>query len=329
MNFLKRTFSSRRSKRSHNYSNIWDSDAKKVHAGSCSFQVKYLGAMEVSLSRGMGVCEAVIKKLHEKSKMKKKRSIRAIFYISGVSLRIVDEIYSSLLIDQVIDKVSFCTPDRYHRRGFAYICREGYTRRWMCHAFMTIKEPGERISRCVGVAFSICLESKQRRLELNHEKNFKELKNQESNTSNFSRKSSYRRTAIIDLKRDPQLAIIPAKNNYLYKSAKSIKVSPMTTLENTNIPLLNGSKSTFPPFKNNVPNSHYENINQSKSIILKEKLTDEEEIFQKIDEIVIHQKQLKLNDIPADHKKPSQNTDGKNASNGSILNNADIIEISL
>ena len=35
--------------------------------------------------------------------------------------------------------------------------------RWMCHAFMALKESGERLSHAVGCAFAICLERKQRR----------------------------------------------------------------------------------------------------------------------------------------------------------------------
>ena len=35
--------------------------------------------------------------------------------------------------------------------------------RWMCHAFMALKDSGERLSHAVGCAFAICLERKQRR----------------------------------------------------------------------------------------------------------------------------------------------------------------------
>ena len=33
----------------------------------------------------------------------------------------------------------------------------------MCHAFMALKDSGERLSHAVGCAFAICLERKQRR----------------------------------------------------------------------------------------------------------------------------------------------------------------------
>lgn len=48
--------------------------------------------------------------------------------------------FQSMIVDQTIEKVSFCAPDRNHEKGFAYICRDGTTRRWMCHGFMAVKE---------------------------------------------------------------------------------------------------------------------------------------------------------------------------------------------
>lgn len=43
-------------------------------------------------------------------------------------------------MDQTIEKVSFCAPDRNHEKGFSYICRDGTTRRWMCHGFLALRE---------------------------------------------------------------------------------------------------------------------------------------------------------------------------------------------
>ena len=43
-------------------------------------------------------------------------------------------------MDQTVEKVSFCAPDRNYEKGFAYICRDGTTRRWMCHGFLATKE---------------------------------------------------------------------------------------------------------------------------------------------------------------------------------------------
>ena len=46
-------------------------------------------------------------------------------YVSGDGLRVVDQESKGLIVDQTIEKVSFCAPDRGHERGFAYICRSG------------------------------------------------------------------------------------------------------------------------------------------------------------------------------------------------------------
>lgn len=42
---------------------LWIEDERKVRAGNCSFQVKYLGFQEVTDSRGMHICEMAIEKL--------------------------------------------------------------------------------------------------------------------------------------------------------------------------------------------------------------------------------------------------------------------------
>ena len=52
----------------------------------------------------------------------------------------MDDDTKGLIVDQTIEKVSFCAPDRNYERGFSYICRDGTTRRWMCHGFIAIKE---------------------------------------------------------------------------------------------------------------------------------------------------------------------------------------------
>jgi numb-like protein len=82
---------------------------------------------------------------------------KAILHISGDALRVVDEtnkvcvtndkkrliilfFFKGLIVDQTIEKVSFCAPDRHHEKGFAYICRDGTTRRWLCHGFLAIKD---------------------------------------------------------------------------------------------------------------------------------------------------------------------------------------------
>ena len=47
---------------------LWVDDERRVRAGSCSFQVKYLGYQEVSDSRGMHICELALERLLAVSK---------------------------------------------------------------------------------------------------------------------------------------------------------------------------------------------------------------------------------------------------------------------
>jgi len=68
----------------------------------------------------------------------KKKKIRAVLYVSPDQLRVVEDSTKALLLDQTIEKVSFCAPDRNYDRAFSYICRDGTTRRWLCHSFFAI-----------------------------------------------------------------------------------------------------------------------------------------------------------------------------------------------
>ncbi|BHF61058.1 hypothetical protein SprV_0100402900 [Sparganum proliferum] len=140
----------------------------------------------------MQVCEEAIKALRKS----KKKSQRAILYVSGDALRVSDE------ISQTIEKVSFCAPDRGHEKGFAYICRDGATRRWMCHAFLAVKESGERLSHAVGCAFAICLEKKQKR-----EREAVQV-TCPTEDATFARMSSFRQATLSERLFDPQSAIL-------------------------------------------------------------------------------------------------------------------------
>lgn len=137
----------------------WQADESAVRSGTCTFAVKYLGCVEVFDSRGMQVCEEALKVLRGS----RRRPVRAVLHVSGDGLRVVEDETKGLIVDQTIEKVSFCAPDRNHERGFSYICRDGTTRRWMCHGFLALRESGERLSHAVGCAFAVCLERKQKR----------------------------------------------------------------------------------------------------------------------------------------------------------------------
>ncbi|XP_023364883.1 protein numb homolog isoform X4 [Otolemur garnettii] len=101
----------------------------------------------------------------------------------------VKRLKADLIVDQTIEKVSFCAPDRNFDRAFSYICRDGTTRRWICHCFMAVKDTGERLSHAVGCAFAACLERKQKR-----EKECGVTATFDASRTTFTREGSFRVT---------------------------------------------------------------------------------------------------------------------------------------
>ncbi|TMW43875.1 hypothetical protein DOY81_011043 [Sarcophaga bullata] len=93
----------------------WQADEEAVRTATCSFSVKYLGCVEVFESRGMQVCEEALKVLRNS----RRRPVRGLLHVSGDGLRVVDDETKGLIVDQTIEKVSFCAPDRNHERGFS------------------------------------------------------------------------------------------------------------------------------------------------------------------------------------------------------------------
>ncbi|XP_076749663.1 NUMB endocytic adaptor protein isoform X2 [Xylocopa sonorina] len=173
----------------------WQADETAVRSATCAFNVKYLGCVEVFESRGMQVCEEALKVLRNS----RRRPVRAVLHVSGDGLRVVEDETKGLIVDQTIEKVSFCAPDRNHEKGFSYICRDGTTRRWMCHGFLALKESvsGERLSHAVGCAFAACLERKQRR-----DKECGVTMTFDSKTSTFTRSGSFRQPSLTERLQD-------------------------------------------------------------------------------------------------------------------------------
>lgn len=146
----------------------WENDAMTIkQQGGVSFSVKYLGSLEVSESRGTQVCSQAAHQMKMSSAGKRKQ--RVTLWVTEDTLRVTDDETKSLVVDQVIEKVSFCTPDPHDEKLFSYICRDGTSRRWLCHSFKGIKDSGERISHAVGCAFAACLAKKQQQNQQNQQ----------------------------------------------------------------------------------------------------------------------------------------------------------------
>uniref|UniRef100_A0A8C5B027 NUMB like endocytic adaptor protein n=1 Tax=Gadus morhua TaxID=8049 RepID=A0A8C5B027_GADMO len=133
----------------------WQADEEAVRKGKCNFAVR------VRIERGMEEREE--RAGRRKRTRGGKKTVKAVLWVSADGLRVVDDKTKDLIVDQTIEKVSFCAPDRNYDKAFSYICRDGTTRRWICHCFMALKDSGERLSHAVGCAFAACLERKQRR----------------------------------------------------------------------------------------------------------------------------------------------------------------------
>uniref|UniRef100_A0A2K6MUI5 Protein numb homolog n=1 Tax=Rhinopithecus bieti TaxID=61621 RepID=A0A2K6MUI5_RHIBE len=158
----------------------WQTDEEGVRTGKCSFPVKVRADVSISLR--------TIKRTLQKSNPFI-LSVKAVLWVSADGLRVVDEKTKDLIVDQTIEKVSFCAPDRNFDRAFSYICRDGTTRRWICHCFMAVKDTGERLSHAVGCAFAACLERKQKR-----EKECGVTATFDASRTTFTREGSFRIT---------------------------------------------------------------------------------------------------------------------------------------
>ncbi|XP_058423272.1 protein numb homolog isoform X6 [Diceros bicornis minor] len=230
----------------------WQTDEEGVRTGKCSFPVKYLGHVEVDESRGMHICEDAVKRL----KATGKKAVKAVLWVSADGLRVVDEKTKDLIVDQTIEKVSFCAPDRNFDRAFSYICRDGTTRRWICHCFMAVKDTGERLSHAVGCAFAACLERKQKR-----EKECGVTATFDASRTTFTREGSFRVTTATEQAEREEIMkqIQDAKKAETDKTVVGSSVAPGNTASSPSSPTSPTSDATASLEMNNphaIPRRH-------------------------------------------------------------------------
>ncbi|XP_006097679.1 protein numb homolog isoform X5 [Myotis lucifugus] len=241
----------------------WQTDEEGVRTGKCSFPVKYLGHVEVDESRGMHICEEAVKRLKAERKFFKgffgktgKKAVKAVLWVSADGLRVVDEKTKDLIVDQTIEKVSFCAPDRNFDRAFSYICRDGTTRRWICHCFMAVKDTGERLSHAVGCAFAACLERKQKR-----EKECGVTATFDASRTTFTREGSFRVTTATELAEREEIMkqIQDAKKAEADKTVVGSSVAPGNTAPSPSSPTSPTADATASLEMNNphaIPRRH-------------------------------------------------------------------------
>ncbi|KAI4540740.1 hypothetical protein MG293_009781 [Ovis ammon polii] len=241
----------------------WQTDEEGVRTGKCSFPVKYLGHVEVDESRGMHICEDAVKRLKAERKFFKgffgktgKKAVKAVLWVSADGLRVVDEKTKDLIVDQTIEKVSFCAPDRNFDRAFSYICRDGTTRRWICHCFMAVKDTGERLSHAVGCAFAACLERKQKR-----EKECGVTATFDASRTTFTREGSFRVTTATEQAEREEIMkqIQDAKKADTEKTADGSSVAPgniVTSPSSPTSPTLDATASLEMNNPHAIPRRH-------------------------------------------------------------------------
>ena len=61
-------------------------------------------------------------------------SLDQFMYITNFMLQV-------LVLDQPIEKISFCAPDSLNPKLFSYIARDGPCRRWLCYGFYACDVP--------------------------------------------------------------------------------------------------------------------------------------------------------------------------------------------
>ncbi|XP_023683226.2 protein numb homolog isoform X3 [Paramormyrops kingsleyae] len=235
----------------------WQTDEEAVRNGKCSFAVKYLGHVEVQESRGMHICEDAVKRLKMVCVQDRKflngflvkagkKAVKAVLWVSADGLRVVDDKTKDLILDQTIEKVSFCAPDRNFERAFSYICRDGTTRRWICHCFMAVRDSGERLSHAVGCAFAACLERKQKR-----EKECGVTATFDANRTTFTREGSFRvTTATEQAEREEvmrQMQDIKRVGDAEVKSAGSLNLPSVTVSPGAQLPAPSSPSSPSSP----------------------------------------------------------------------------------
>lgn len=155
----------------------WENDRALVMSTGASFPVKLLGLVDVEKGRGVEICEEAVYSLKGHTKNKRKLT----FMVRADYLRSVDVETEEIVFEQPIEKVSFCSPFPGHTRLFSFIARDTTAKKWVCHCFASLKEPGERVCHAMGCAFTACMRRQQNRIaELNKQRAAKRAKEAEA-----------------------------------------------------------------------------------------------------------------------------------------------------
>ncbi|CAH1712160.1 protein numb homolog [Aphis gossypii] len=138
----------------------WPQDEIDILDGNCSFNIKYLGYVEVSEPTNSKVCCESIAKLYQEYKTGICHQSPAILWITGYELRIVDKTSKNLILAQTIENVLFCSSATDYSDQLFYTSRDSYNNRWLCHMIIVTEFSSDRLCKAVGFAFRVCLRRK-------------------------------------------------------------------------------------------------------------------------------------------------------------------------
>ncbi|XP_022160207.1 protein numb-like isoform X2 [Myzus persicae] len=111
----------------------WPQDEIGILDGNCSFNVGYLGCVEVSEPTNSKICRESFAKLYQEYKIGISHPSSAILWITGYELRIVDKISKNLILAQTIENVIFCASTTDNADQLFFTSRDSRNNRWLCY----------------------------------------------------------------------------------------------------------------------------------------------------------------------------------------------------
>ncbi|XP_025192403.1 numb-like protein [Melanaphis sacchari] len=140
--------------------NRWPQDEISILDGNCSFNIDYLGYVEVLEPTNSNKCCESFAKLYQEYKTGICHPSPAILWITGYELRIVDKRSKNLILAQIIENVIFCSSATDYSDQLFYTSRDFYNNQWLCHLIVVTEVSSDRLCKAVGFAFRVCLRRK-------------------------------------------------------------------------------------------------------------------------------------------------------------------------
>ncbi|XP_065908394.1 low density lipoprotein receptor adapter protein 1-like [Dysidea avara] len=147
----------------HKLDDDWLHSQDPVESG-VSFYVKYLGTAEVEKTHGPGSTNEAVKEIIHHAKTKSGGLQKVQLTISAKSVITKDVLKDTVIREEPLYKVSYCTVDPNNTSIFCYISRNRQTGVLECFAFLSSnRSKAEAITLTVAQAFNIAYEKWQKK----------------------------------------------------------------------------------------------------------------------------------------------------------------------